>query len=392
MPRRSAPLRTQERDASRADWMELFFDLVFVALIGQLSSGLRTEPTFAELGVFLALFASVWWSWVNLTFTVNVQGGLSRRALAGYMLAAMAAVGVIAVAAPQAVGDRAWLFALGNTALRAVMLGLWVRRSWNAGPGSRIRVLAYNGGTGALWLVSVFTPSPLRFALWALAIVIEIVMLIVTAPGLLRRIGAINVEHLADRFGTLVIIALGESVLAIVVALSATFTSVSAAVAVLSFVIAAGLAWAMFMFGIDAMRAGLEQLVARGDARGVVETVAFLPFLLVAGVMMLSGAVSLAIDSPLVPLPPSAAASLAGGVILFYGTNASISLRYGTPWRTVLPWAIPALVLPLAVGIAALVVPAIWSVAAMAGTIIAIVAISETRARHRRDATAAPAE
>ncbi|GAA4482839.1 low temperature requirement protein A [Microbacterium panaciterrae] len=64
--------------------------------------------------VFLALFASVWWSWVNLTYTVNVQIGLTRRALAAYMFAAMAATGAIAVAAPQAIGERAWLFALGT--------------------------------------------------------------------------------------------------------------------------------------------------------------------------------------------------------------------------------------------------------------------------------------
>ena len=268
MHRRRAPLRVQERDASRADWMELFFDLVFVALVAQLSEGLHHEPTFAQLAVFLALFASVWWSWVNLTFTVNVQEGLSRRVLAGYMLAAMLAVGVMAVAAPEAIADRAWLFALGNAALRVVLLSLWVRRSWNMGTASRVRVLAYNGGTAIIWLVSVFTPSPFRFALWAIAIAIEIVLLLVSAPGLLQRIGAINVEHLADRFGTLVIIALGESVLAIVIAVSTTLTPLSAVVAVLSFVITAGLAWAMFMFGIDTMRAGLVQLVrARRCAR-----------------------------------------------------------------------------------------------------------------------------
>ena len=113
-----------DRDESRADWMELFFDLVFVALIGQLSTGLREHTSFGAALVFLALFASVWWSWVNLTYTINVQLGLSRRALAGYMLTAMAAVGAVAIAAPEAVGDRAWLFALGNAGLRCVMLAL----------------------------------------------------------------------------------------------------------------------------------------------------------------------------------------------------------------------------------------------------------------------------
>ncbi|MFH8248799.1 low temperature requirement protein A [Microbacterium sp. B2969] len=386
MQRRHASLRIQERDASRADWMELFFDLGFIALVQQLSLTMHHEPTFTALAVFLALFASVWWSWVNLTFTVNIQEGLSRRALAGYMLAAMAAVGVMAVAAPEAVGELAWLFALGNAALRLVLLVLWVRRSWNTGVASRVRILAYNGGTAVIWLVSAFTPSPFRFALWALAIVIEITLLVVSSPGLLRRLGAINIEHLADRFGTLVIIALGESVFSIVVALTDELTPLSALVAVLAFVIVAGLAWAMFLFGIDAMRTGLEQLVARGDARGVVETVAFLPFVLVAGIMLLGGALSLGVEHPESALPPSAAASLAGGVMLFYGTNAAISLRYGTPWSRVLPWAIPAIVLPLIVGVLALVIPAVWAVAAMAVTVLAIVTLSEVRARHPMDA------
>src|SRR6185437_14990180 len=53
-----------DRDPSRAHWMELFFDLVFVALVGQLAHGLHAEPSFGTLAVFVALFASVWWSWV----------------------------------------------------------------------------------------------------------------------------------------------------------------------------------------------------------------------------------------------------------------------------------------------------------------------------------------
>jgi low temperature requirement protein LtrA len=300
----------------------------------------------------------------------------------------MAAVGVMAVAAPEAVGERAWLFALGNAVLRLVMLGLWVRRSWNMGASSRVRVLTYNGGTALIWIASVFTPEPVRYLLWALAIAIEITLLFVSSPGLLRRLGAINIEHLADRFGTLVIIALGESVLAIVVVLSETLTPLSALVALLSFVITAGLAWAMFMFGIDAMRTGLERLVERGDARGVVQTVAFLPFILVAGIMMLSAAVALGIEHPEEALPPAAAVALGGGVILFYGTNAVISVRYGSSWPSVLPWAVPAVVVPLLIGIAALVIPALWSIALIAATVVGIVSLSEFRARHPMDAAA----
>jgi hypothetical protein len=63
-----------------------------------------------------------------------------------------------------------------------------------------------------------------------------------------------------------------------------------------------------------------------------------------------------------------------------------ISLRFGTPWRSVAAWAVPSVVLPLVVGIAAFAIPALWSVAAMAATVLAMVALAEIRARHRTDA------
>ncbi|SFR69584.1 Low temperature requirement protein LtrA [Microbacterium azadirachtae] len=370
-----------ERDPTRADWMELFFDLVFVALVGQLSSGLHHEPTFAQLGVFLALFASVWWSWVNLTFAINIQAHLSRRVLAAFMLVAMAAMGAIAVAAPEALGERAWLFALGNASMRALLLALWARSNWAGGGLARVRIVAYNGVTGLLWLVSAFTPEPVRSVLWALAIALEILLLVLTAPSLLRRLGTLNVEHLADRFGTLVIIALGETVLAIIVALSAHLTPLSAAAAVCSLVVAAGLAWASFLFGVSSMRDGLELLSSRGDSRGIVTTFAFLPYALVSGIMLLSGAVSVAIADPDAVLPPAVATAFGVGVALFYATNATIALRYGTPWRRVLPWAAPAVLLPLAVGAAALTLPAFLAIGIMALTLVAIVTMSEVRRR-----------
>ncbi|MDP5228635.1 MULTISPECIES: low temperature requirement protein A [Arthrobacter] len=387
--RRGRPAPTvDDRDASRADWMELFFDLVFVVLVGQLSAGLRTHPDFADVGVFLALFSSVWWSWVNLTFSVNIQEHLSRRALAGYMLAAMAAMGAIAVAAPGATASSGWLFALGNAALRGVMLGLWVRRSWSAGAGARIRVLAYNGATGILWLASAFVPAPGRFLLWAVAIVVEIVLLVVTAPGLLRRLGTVNVEHLAERFGTLVIIALGESVLAIVNAVSASLSPMVGLAAGLALVITACLAWSMFMFGVDSMRAGLERLVRADDSRGLVETFAFLPYLLVAGVMMLAGALSAAISAPAGILPVASGVTLGAGVALFYGTNALVSRRYGNRWRVILPWALPAVLLPLAVSAGAAWIPAVWVLGAMACVLVAVVVIAERLARRKAVAKA----
>lgn len=389
------PVASRERDPSRVDWMELFFDLIFVALVAQLAHGLSHEPTFGTLLLFLALFASVWWSWVNLTFTVNVTPELTRRALGVTMLSAMFAVGAIAVAAPEATGARAWLFAAGNAALRLVLLALWIRRSWSNGAGSRIRLVAYNGVTAVLWLISIALPHPFDFALWALAIATEVVLLVASASrwagGTLDRI---NVEHLSERFGLLVIIVLGESVLSTVDALDGSFTLPSGITAALALLVASLLAWSFFQYGTNAMQAGLDALRTAGNFRAVRDTVGFLPYLVVSGVTVISGALASAIAHPEHPLPVVSAVSLGGGIALFFLTNAFISLRFGRSWADVLRWAIPAVALPLILIGVALVVPAAVSTL-LAVLVLGFVVASSERSTRRQaaagaDPTAAP--
>ncbi|MFF2053260.1 low temperature requirement protein A [Leifsonia sp. NPDC058194] len=385
-----APLFAGDRDPSRVHWMELFFDLIFVALVGQLAHGLHAHPSFAALGIFVALFASVWWSWVNLTFTVNVSPDLTRRGLSAVMLTAMLAVGALAVAAPEAVGDRAWLFAAGNAGLRLLLLGMWVRVAWGNGVASRVRILAYNGATALLWLVSIALPHPIDYAVWAFAVVLEIVLMTSTArlwSG--SAFSRLNVEHLAERFGLLVIIVLGESVLSIVTATSEAWTVAAGVTAVLGLVVTAGLAWSFFLYGVEAMEVGLERLLAAGDVRGIRDTVGFLPFLLVAGVTAISGALASAIAHPGDTLAPASAASLGGGIALFYLTNAFIARRFGDPWRAVLRWAVPAVVLPVLLVFAGLGLPGGVCVGCAAAVVVLVVAAAEAGARRRARAALA---
>ena len=374
-----------DRDPSRAHWMELFFDLVFVALVGQLAHGLHTEPSFGTLAVFVALFASVWWSWVNLTFVVDVSPQLSARRLSIVMLIAMFAVGALAVAAPEAVGDRAWLFAAGNAALRVLLLVVWIGFSWSNGRASRVRILAYNGLTAVIWLVSIALPSPADYVLWAVAIVLEIVLLTATSGSWAAiALDRLNVEHLSERFGLLVIIVLGESVLSIVDAVSAAWTIAAGLVGVLGLLLTSGLAWSFFLYGVDAMTSGLERLLEAGDARTIRDTVAFLPFLLLAGVTALSGALAEGIAHPGEPLPPALAVSLGGGIALFYLTNAVIARRYGDPWRVVLRWATPAVGLSAALAVAALWLPAAAAIGCAVVILALVVASAERASRARR--------
>lgn len=373
-----------DRDPSRVHWMELFFDLIFVALVGQLAHNLHEHPTMANLLLFVALFASVWWAWVNLTFAVNVMSWLTRRQLAVVMLLAMFALGAIAVAAPEATSERAWLFAAGNAALRLVLLALWLSQSWANGRASRVRVFAYNGFTAVIWFASIWVPAPWTFVLWALAIVLEVTLLISTTASWAGNVlGRLNVEHLSERFGLLVVIVLGESVLSIVGVLNDTFTLESGVTALLALAALALLAWSFFMYGTAAMREGLEALQAAGKVAAIRDTVGFLPFLVVVGITSISGAIGSAIHHPDATLPLASAVSLWGGIAVFYLTNAVISLRFGRTPRDVMRWAVPALALTALLAVAAATLPAVWVMACSVVVLAVIVGIAEAGASRR---------
>lgn len=382
----TARVAHSDRDPGRVHWMELFFDLIFVALVGQLAVGLHEGASLLHLVAFLGLFATVWWSWVNLTFVVNIMTWLSQRQLASVMLGAMIIVGALAVAAPEATADRAWLFAAGNSAFRLLLLGLWVSTSWRAGgTASRVRVAAYNGGTALLWAVSIWVPDPWNFLLWGIAVAIEAGLIIASGSSWgYSMLSRLNTEHLSERFGLLVVIVLGESVLVTVLAVDGAWTLEAALTGALSLAVLAALAWSFFMFGTTAMTEGLKKLRAEGNISAIRDSVAFLPFMLVAGITMLSGALSRAITHPAEVLPFPLALSFWGGITLFFLTNSIISIQFGTPLRTVARWATPALTLAAIIAVLASVVTAIVLLACAAVALAITTLIGEGSWRARR--------
>ena len=115
----------------------------------------------------------------------------------------------------------------------------------------------------------------------------------------------------------------------------------------LGFLVVALLGWAFFQYGTGTITAGLERLQARSDFAGILQTTLFMPFLLVLGVTAITGAIATVIPAPYEHLPFGSGISLGGGPALFYACNAIVSLRYGQPQRTVLPWAGPAAVIAI---------------------------------------------
>ncbi|MET4002025.1 low temperature requirement protein LtrA [Arthrobacter sp. UYCu511] len=350
-PRPTAP-RQPAREPGRVHWMELFFDLVFVAFVGQLAHGIHGDPGWAEFGTYVLLFFPAWWAWANIVSVVNLLPGLTARVLGVAMLAAMAAAALMAAAAPEAFGERAWAFSLANAAMRIVLLILWLYQHRTFSTDSPWRIWVYNGGTAALWLIAAFLPLPAAVSLWAVSIALEILMVANSNRiGANRSMAAINIEHAGERLGLFVIIVLGESVFSIVNEAATDWSPSTGLVASLGFIIVALLGWAFFQYGMGTLSSGLEHLRERGDLIGILQTTLFMPFALVLGVTSLAAGIATAIPEPFKPLPLGATIALGGGIALFYATNAAASLRYGQPPRTVLIWGIPAVVLALVAGL-----------------------------------------
>jgi low temperature requirement protein LtrA len=212
-------LRTTEESERTATWLELFYDLVFVAAVAMMGTRLVHEVSWASVVSYLAYFALVWWLWASHTFYADRYDtdDLIYRLLAG---AQMVAVAVIAVSLSLGEAGSTQVFALGYTAARLVLLLLYAR-AYRHVSGTRALVRGYLIGFGsasAIWLISIVTPEPARFWLWGLAFAVDL-----ATPYAVRKIQAaapLDVSHLPERFGLFTILVLGEAIVAVTIGLS----------------------------------------------------------------------------------------------------------------------------------------------------------------------------
>ncbi|WP_051794464.1 low temperature requirement protein A [Streptomyces sp. NRRL S-87] len=353
-----APAPEAERHAG---WLELFFDLVFVAFVAQLSRSLHGDPSWHDFGVFLALYFPPWWMWANLTVSANLfQDDSPRRRLA--MLAAMLCLAVMAAAVPEATGDRGTAYALGYAGTRLVLLALWWPATRYPAPHAlpRWRPLTYCLLFAVLWAGAAFVPAPWRYPVWAALLAAEMLLLL-TARG--RGVPArVHTGHLVERVGLFVIIVLGESVLGLITATDDTWTASAALVALLGFLLLAALWWSYFDFATTAAEInfasatpGQAYLLAR-DVGG------FLHFFVTAAVISMAAGLSTAVgESGHDHLPRGAVWALAGGLALYHAAHGAIALRFGSSLARTATWALPGIAVPLLVVVVADALPP-WAV------------------------------
>ena len=379
----AAPTTAAAHSGRRVHWLELFFDLVMVAYIGQIAHSMHGEPSWLDAVAFFAFLAAAWWAWVNATLTMNLFGARVTASIWIAVTIAMLALGIMAAAVPEALGDRAAAFAVGNAIIRLVWVQPWFAHRKKIGV-PWWRSVLYSVVPASLWLVSIWVAPPWQYVLWAAAVALEIVLLgfLGDQQTWLRK--TIDVDHVAERVGLLIVIVFGESILTIITELDDHWTIASGITAVLAFAAVSMLAWIYFGYANSSVEQGLRQLLQRGSVNALRDTVMYLPFLLVAGVTLFASALGTAVADAGHHLPTPAAVCLSAGISLFFISSAAESLRYGTPLARVLLWAPLGILLPWALVPLAATVPAEVLVAAAAGVVLVMLALAELNVRRVR--------
>jgi len=202
------PLRTadgHDRDERHASWLELFFDLIFAAAVGQLAGALQDHPGLGSLARFALLFTPVWWLWVQFAYYADRHEAEEATHRVAFLSAILLCVG-LAVSAPRALAGDTTGFVIAFASLRGLQLLLYAR-AWYALPVTRPlygRYLVFFAAGGGLWLSSLAVIGPARFGFWSAGLACDAVgTLAQLDPS--RRL-PLNPAHLADRFQVFVLI------------------------------------------------------------------------------------------------------------------------------------------------------------------------------------------
>lgn len=302
----------------RVSTLELFFDLVFVFTVTQLTNllvdGLQAgKPIEGALRVLL-VFGVIWWMYAGYAWLTNAIPPVrpARRML---ILLGMAGFMIVALAIPSVFDGDGTAFAIGYLLLITVHAGLYLQAT-----AAIARVVPFNLGGLALIGVASLVGAPYNYLLWGAA-----VLLLWGSPYFIGQKGfALKAGHIVERHGLLVIVVLGESIVAIGIGAKGLHVGFTLGLAAVLALALTACLWWLYFGGDDEVRA--EHALA--GAEPVRRTRLILGAYFYAHIPMLLGVVAVAagvkklIGHPVDPLKPSAAVTLAVGVALFLAGNA----------------------------------------------------------------------
>ena len=324
--------RATGADGEHAAALELFFDLVFVFAVTQVSHLLLDHLTWEGVGQSVLVLLVIWWAWNYTTWVTNEldpESNAVRLLLIALMLASL----LMAVAIPKAFGDRALLFAGSYVAIQVGRHAFLTFAAGERGSLERQRagqILTWFVASGVFWIAGALADGSTRTLLWLVALLIDYgaPLVLYWVPG--RRLSAstwnVQTSHFAERFQLFVIIALGESI----VITGATTSDLAldgprvAALAV-AFGTTAAMWWMYFTYAARMAERRLE--LAENRTALARDGYTYLHAVMVAGVIVSAVGDELVIAHPSDELPGAEVAAVVAGPAIYLLAHVLFRLR-----------------------------------------------------------------
>ena len=367
----------EHSDEHRVTPLELFFDLVFVFAFTQVTSLLVDDPTWGGILRGMLVLAALWWAWSGyawLTSTLDVDEGGVRLA----MLASMGAMLFVALAVPGAFGDDAVLFGVVYLLVRVLHLILYAIVSRDD-PDLRtalLRIVPTELLGASLLVLAGFLEGDERIGVWVVALAIDYL-----GPAVRGLSGwRIAPEHFAERHGLIILIVLGESIIAIGAGAGLELVPGVMVAAALGMVVVSALWWLYFDVAAIFARSRLMQASGVEQAWIALHSYSYLHLPMTAGIVLFALGLEEALHDVAEALDTVPAVALCGGASLYLlGHVASLFQTTGRVFRR---RTVGALVL-LALIPAAVAIPALAALA-LVSTVCSLVVAYEA-IRHRED-------
>jgi low temperature requirement protein LtrA len=390
-----AMLRFRTSDEShRVTTFELFFDLVFVFAFTQVTEYMAHAHSASGVLQALIILGILWWSWCSYSWLANqtfVDEGLVRIGMA----VAMAAMFLVALVIPESFEDlpgglyAPMVFALSYVVVRVAHLLLYLGAARDDGP-LRLQVLRTSipmAAGSALIVTGALIGGEAQTWFWLTGLGLDVALTYITSRGGNWRVH--SAAHWAERYGLVVILALGESIVAIGVGVAQEAISTPILIGAL---LAVGLSVLLWWLYFDVISIAAEHELARrtGGARTAlaIDGYTYLHFALIAGVVISALGVEQAMHSvnETDAMGLFGACALFGGTSLYLAGHAAFWRRAGGTWKIVRLGAATLLLALIPVGALMSSLAAMVLVVAVPATVVVVESLrhGEKRAEVRR--------
>ena len=364
--------------------IELFFDLVFVFAITQVTRFMADDLTWDGLGDGLLVLAVVWWAWVGYSWLTNVIDPEATRPRLTIFVA-LAGMLVASLAIPQAFGAHAGLFVGAIAVVRVMHILLYGLATNDAD--IRGAVLRFAPGVAlsmSLLVLSTGFDGAAQSGLFLAAIVIDAL-----APFAAGSRWRVHASHFAERHGLIIIIAFGESIVAIGVGAEEVALDAGEVIgAVLGVAAAGALWWAYFDVAAIVAERILSRLTGAARAAMARDSFSYLHYVMVAGIVLFALGMKKTLEHVEDPLKLVAAVALCGGPAVFLAGHVLFRRRNTRTWSRTRPVAIVVLLAAVPIATETTALLGLVAVTAILVALIAYEAVHWREGRAQIRATA----